>query len=870
ELFNQVQVLFQVRCYWLKKDGSWRFCIDYRALNKATVLDKFPIPVIDELLDELHGAMVFSKLDLKSGYHQIRMKKEDVSKTAFRTHEGHYEFLVMTFGLTNAPATFQSLMNKVFRPYLRKFVLVFFDDILVYSKTIEEHKEHLLTIFSCLREHGLYANRKKCVFAQPTIEYLGHVVSRDGVSADPSKVSAMLEWPVPKNLKELRGFLGLTGYYRKFVQGYGKIAWALTQQLKKDNFNWNEEATNAFNALKLAMSSVPVLALPNFSKEFVVETDASGYGIGAVLMQEGRPIAYYSQTLGPRARMKSVYERGLMAIVLAVQKWRPYLLGRRFVVRTDQRSLKYLLEQRLISEEYQKWLTKLLGYDFVVQYKAGNENKAADALSRRGDPPTCLVMSVSGFVNWEDMLEDLVHDPELNSIKESIISGKADIGEYTIEGDKLFYRNRLVLPRTSKWIPRIFDEFHGGAIGGHAGVLKTYKRLAAELYWVGMKQDVTKLVSECEICQRNKYSNMVPGGLLQPLALPDKVWDEVSMDFIEGLPKSDGFAAILVVVDRLSKYSHFIPLRHPYTASIVAVAFLREIVRLHGIPIAIVSDRDKIFLSNFWKELFRLQGVSLLRNQKVGPSGSRGLNIGITHRFIHRQTLHLSRFSIFEVDRYMEERDQVLKELKEHLSKVQDIMKMKADCHRRDVQFEVGDKVFLKLRPRRQQSVVRRNNEKLSSRYYGPYEILERIGKVAYKLKLPSTATIHPVFHVSQLKKFIGSNMEKNDLPDGLTEEMEVILQPQKVLTVRNRGTNDDSKELLIHWKNLPEHDASWEPMSNIERQFPDFHLEDKVVLWEAGTDTNQVQDTRYEKSYGKTYQRRHKTKGGSEQLLNN
>ncbi|GKB47830.1 putative mitochondrial protein, partial [Tanacetum coccineum] len=210
--------------------------------------DKFPILVIDELLDELHGAMVFSKLDLKSGYHQIRMKKENVLKTAFRTHEGHYEFLVMSFGLTNAPATFQSLMNK----------------------------------------------------------YLGHVVSRDGVSADPSKVPAMLEWPVPKFLKESRGFLGLIGYYRKFVKGYGKIAWALTQQLKKDNFNWNEEATNAFNALKLAMSSVPVLALPNFSKEFVVETDA--YGIGAVLMQEGRPIAYYSQTLGPRARIKSVYE----------------------------------------------------------------------------------------------------------------------------------------------------------------------------------------------------------------------------------------------------------------------------------------------------------------------------------------------------------------------------------------------------------------------------------------------------------------------------------------------------------------------------------------------------------------------------------
>lgn len=240
-----------------------------------------------------------------------------------------------------------------------------------------------------------------------------------------------------------------------------------------------------------------------------------------------------------------------------------------------------------------------MGFDFDIQYKACNENRAADALSRRGEATQCMVMSVPNVVNWEEMKNDLMKDPELNLIKEKVLSGDDNTNGYVIDGEHLFYKGRIVLPRTSKWIPQLFNEFHCGVIGGHEGILKPYQSMAGELYWLGMRHDIAKFVSECEICQRNKYSNMLPGGLLQPLELPDKVWDDLSMDFIDGLPRSDGYTVILVVVDRLSKYSHFIPLRHPYTAATIAVVFLWEVVRLHGIPISIVSDRDKVFLSNF-------------------------------------------------------------------------------------------------------------------------------------------------------------------------------------------------------------------------------------------------------------------------------
>lgn len=322
------------------------------------------------------------------------MREDDTHKTAFRTHDGHFEFLVMPFGLTNALSTFQSLMNRIFQVYLRRFVLVFFDDILVYSACLTSHAQHLRIVFEVLKKHQLFVKLSKCKFAAQEVEYLGHVISARGVEMDKQKVVSIQNWPPPKNVKELRGFLGLTGYYRRFIKGYGSIAKPLTELLKKNSFVWGAEATVAFEELKRAMVVAPVLALPDFEKTFTVETDASGIGLGAVLTQGGRPIAYFSKTFSLKHQALSIYEKEMMAVLLAVKKWNAYLSGRRFVIKTDHQSLKFLLTKQASAQ--QLWVTKMMGYDFEVAYRKGVLNTVADALSRKPDVQGQL-MAISTF-----------------------------------------------------------------------------------------------------------------------------------------------------------------------------------------------------------------------------------------------------------------------------------------------------------------------------------------------------------------------------------------------------------------------------------------------------------------------------------------
>ncbi|KAG8486223.1 hypothetical protein CXB51_019614 [Gossypium anomalum] len=331
-----------------KKDGSMRLCVDYRQLNK------------------LKGATWFSKIDLRSGYYQLRVKESDVPKTAFRTRYGHYEFLVMPFGLTNAPVVFIDLMNRIFRPYLDKFVVVFIDDILIYSKDETERAEHLRIVLQTLRDKQLYAKFSKS----------------DGIRVDPSKISAIVDWKPPKNVTEVRSFLGLAGYYRRFVNGFSIIAAPMTRLLRKNiKFEWTEECQQSFEELKKLLTEAPVSVQPESGKEFAVYSDASRNGLGCVLMQEGKVVAYASRQLKSHERNYPTHDLELAAIVFALKIWRHYLYGEKCRVYTNHKSLKYLMSQKDLNLRQRRWLELLKDYELVIDYHPGKANVVVDVLS---------------------------------------------------------------------------------------------------------------------------------------------------------------------------------------------------------------------------------------------------------------------------------------------------------------------------------------------------------------------------------------------------------------------------------------------------------------------------------------------------------
>jgi hypothetical protein len=329
-------------------------CPNLHTLNKLTIRDKFPIPVIHDLLDELSGGQFFTKLDILFGYHQIRINKEDIPKTSFIIHEGHYDFFFMPFGFHNAPSTFQSLMNHVLHHFIRHFFFFLFDYILIYSKTWTTHLAHVDRVLHLLSQHQLFLKQYKCSFGTSEVDDLGHLVGKVSVRVDPKKIEAMQDWPHPKNLKILHGFMGLTGYHRKFVRNYGNIATPLTALLKNNSLTWTRVASQAFKTLKMTMWTTLVLTLPDFTKSLVLEYDASGKGIDIVLMEEGRPLAFTNKQLSNRHLGKSIYEKELLSILHAVDLWSPYLLGKHFQIKIDHPSLKYFLEQFLSSLAKQK------------------------------------------------------------------------------------------------------------------------------------------------------------------------------------------------------------------------------------------------------------------------------------------------------------------------------------------------------------------------------------------------------------------------------------------------------------------------------------------------------------------------------------
>ncbi|GJU89085.1 ty3-gypsy retrotransposon protein [Tanacetum coccineum] len=804
-----------------KKDGSYRFYVDYRALNEVTIKDKFPIPTTDDMF-ELGGAVIFTKLNLRAGYHQIREHERDAYKTAFRTHDGHYEFLVMPFGLTNAPYTFQATMNRLFSPYLCKFVIVFFDDILIYSANLAAHLEHLHCVFQCLQDNHFYVKESKCVFGATTLEYLGHIISGHDVEMDPKKISAVVDWPIPTNQRQVRGFLGLAGYYRRFIKDYATIAAPLSSLLQKKGFKWGELEKQAFDDLKTRLSDAPVLGLPNFEEMFVVEADASAVGIGVVLMQKGHPLCYFSRKLGPRMRVAATYQKELFAIVEAVYKWRHYLLGRHFTIRTDHRSLKELLHQVIQMPLQQKYVRKLMGFDFAIEYKPGVSNQVADALSRvfeeEGEVTAAFMTLSQPLVGLLDKLRQENESLEELQVLHRRIDSNEVMEGFRREQGLLLFRDRYYVGAESKLKELLLSEFQDTPMAGHSGVKKMLVGLSALFYRKRMQQSVEVFISKCLVCQQTKYSTQAPGGLLQPLPTPNRVWEDVSIDFITGLPNYNGLTVMLVVVDRFTKYAHFGALPTSFTTSKVVEKQLFEVsgTKLnHSTKYHPQTDGQTEVVNRGLEQY--LQAMVLDRPQHwvrflAWAEYSYNTTFHSSVKMMSFQAVYgrvppsivpypPGSLKVAAIEELLVDRDALLRQLKQNLLVAKQRMETQANRTRHDVEFNVGNKVLVKQQPYRQVTLAKRHSNKLAKRYYRPFEILERVGKVAYRLALSDSSKIHPVFHVSLLMPFLGSDQEGvTNLPEE-EHEGHPVEQPLAICATHVVLQNDiPARQVLVQW----------------------------------------------------------------------
>ena len=591
-----------------------------------TVKNKYPLPGIDDLFDELKGASIFPKIDLRSGYHQLKIKDVDVHKTAFRTRYGHYEFLVMPFGLTNAPADFMDLMNRVFRPYVDQFVVVFIDDILVYSKDRESHDTHLWVVLEIFRKEQLYAKLSKCEFWLTEVSFLWHIVSEEGIRLGPKKIEVVVEWKPPRDVTEVRSFLRLAGYYRRFVKGFSMIAVPMTRLILKNvKFEWSEKCQRSFEKLKAFLPEAPVLTQPTCGKEYVIYSDASLNGLGCVLMQEGKVVAYESRQLKPHEKNYPTHDFELAAIVFSLKIWRHYLYGEKCFIYTDHKSLKYFPSQRELNLRQRRWMELIKDYDCVIDYHPGKANVVANALSRKTVQTlralnANLSLSDDGAVVAElvarpnllnRVLEAQKKDEKIYAIIDQI--GDEKETEFTVnENGVLYYKDRVCVPDDDELKKAILEEAHSGSFAIHPGSTKMYQDLKMSYWWSRMKRNVSEFVTKCLVCQRVKAEHQVPSRLLQPIRIPEWKWDPITMDFVVGLPvtgrKHD---SVWVVVDRLTKSAHFLPVRTDYSLDKIAKLYIKEIVRLHGIPVSIISDRDPRFTSRFWGKLQEAMGTRL-------------------------------------------------------------------------------------------------------------------------------------------------------------------------------------------------------------------------------------------------------------------
>lgn len=961
------------RSEWLRSGNSnipIRWVIDYRYVNSQTLIPKIPLPLIEVLFDRMVQAEVFTVIDLAQGYHQMLVDKDSRKYTAFRTSRDTYQWCVAPMGLAGMPGIWSRLMHTIFGHL--DFVVVYLDDICVFSKSNAAHLNHLREVFMILRKEKLYAHSSKCDFGQSSVKFLGHQVSKEGLSVDKGKTSAIEKWPTPSSQKDLLSFLGLAGYYRRFICDFAELALPLSELTKKDcAWNWGSLQEKAFVDLKVALQQAPVLRLPDFSKSFVVTTDASDISAGGVLSQifgsEDHPIAFFSKKFGIHERNWPAHEKELFAIKMALEKWRHYLHGRHFEVFTDNSACKWLLHHPRVSPKLARYLDFFSQFEFTLHHVKGSLNVVADALSRvevtsisssfqvHACDNKCLARSQSSrrhrsfichishislrdsyiLLDTPEFLgEEMINISHPIGVRQELasIQGKEFVERCSINfvkvensravfmissvhldeatkrvfqngylidpcfkdvwsanGNEKFKKlngllwlktkhtvNRLCVPDYRDLRLKVLIEFHDSPVAAHPGTRRTQFKIAQWYYWQQLENDVKNYVKSCQTCSRWKSNSLKKNGKLIPIPIPKACWEVISMDFVTGLPVSNGFDAIMTVVDKLSKRPKYAPTHTVDDAQEVAKIFFDTVVRHHGLPKTIISDRDPKFTSKFWRALMKLLGVQLSmttshRAQADGQTERQNLVLEDALRCMvsyhgqdwsnHLPTIEYahatlvsssSKLSPFQLDtgreinnviaaeaedlnsspssmsnvefaqKFALERKRLVDMARENLQDAQVRMKKYYDRTRSNVVFKIGDLVMLDTKNLPLKHAGNQGKAKLSAKKVGPFEITAMINENVAKLRLPkSMSRLNATFNVDLLHHYVENPIQFRSRP--IPKASPVILDEdtgeelhivEKLLRKRlfKRKT-----EWLVKWHGFPEYEATWEPESNIK-----------------------------------------------------
>jgi hypothetical protein len=876
-----------------KPDGSLRLCVDYRKLNEITVKNRYALPLMSELFDRLKNAKYYTRLDLADAYNQLRIAQGDEYKTAFRTRYGHFEYLVMPFGLTNAPASFQSYANDCLREFLDVFCIVYIDDVLIYSRTLEEHIAHVKKVLTRLREYGLTCKLSKCEFHATSTSFLGFIISPDGISMEPDRVAAITEWPIPTSVHDIQIFLGFANFYRRFIHGYSRVTAPMTSLLRKNQrFEWSSLAQEAFDELKRRFTTAPVLRHFDPDLSIRLHTDASSFAISGILSQlhpdsQWHPVAFFSRKCIPAECNYGIPDLEMLAIVESMRHWRHYLEGSHHPIQvlSDHKNLTTFMSTKVLNRRQARWAELLADYDFVLIPIPGKKNPA-DGPSRRPDyaenplpmgsliPPHALRLLPSTDSNLNALLCNLtgVHaGVAVESSRNQFLAAyptdpvaqqhlpNPSSPHWSCKDGLLFYKGLLYVPESLRM--NVLQEHHDAALAGHPGISRTLELVTRNYWFPGINAFVKDYVNSCYSCQQAKPPRHPRHGELASLPVPTSPWKGLSCDFITDLPVSDGMDSVLVFVDRMTKMAHFIKCLKTTDAPEFARLFVSNIVRLHGLPDSIVSDRGSIFTSHFWSTVASILKIDPRKSTAFHPQTDGQTermnqtletylriscsynqddwsdwlplaefaynnarqestkmtpffaNYGYNPRFISQFEVP-AEHSAPAAEDFGSHLHEIHDRLVENVKAAQDSQARYYDAKHERVEFQPGDMVWLNA----SNISTSRPSKKLDWKRLGPYKVIKRIGLQAYQLALPPTMRhLHNVFHVSLLDPVRPTSLEPRRPPappalyvkdDQEYFEIEDILDSHR----------DESRRLkyLIKWKGFPDSENSWEPLSNI------------------------------------------------------